>query len=91
MFGTDAPPSLLEKQIDRALADLDTHAIDSEEYGEILDRLSKLHDLQEKPDRVTRDTLALVGANLLGILLIIRHEHVNVITSRAMGVLQKPK
>lgn len=91
MFGSDAPPSLLEKQIDRAIRDLDRHEIDSEQYGATLDRLKKLHELQDKPDRVSRDTAVLVAANLLGILIIIHHEHVNVISSHAMGLLQKPK
>lgn len=91
MFGPTKPPSLLEKQIDRALQDLDNHAIDSKEYGQTLDRLSELHKMLESPDRVSKDTLVLSAVNLLGILVIIRYEHVNVITTRAMELLQKPK
>jgi len=40
---------------------------------------------------VSRDTLAVIGANLLGILMIIKHENVNVITSRAMGLILSPR
>jgi hypothetical protein len=33
--------------------------------------------------------MLIVGANLLGILLIIKHEHLNVITSRAITMVLK--
>lgn len=84
--------SQLEAEIDRVQTYLATQKIDSEEYAKALKHLAELHKMQEeKSVRVSPDTLLTVGANLLGILLIIRHEHVNVITSRAMNTLIKPK
>jgi hypothetical protein len=47
--------------------------------------------LQNKKTSVSKDTLATVGANLIGILMVIKHEHVNVITSRAMNLLMRPR
>ena len=49
--------------------------IDSEEYAAILDRIVKLHKLQaeEKPKRVSPDTLVLAGTNLLGIIVILKY------------------
>jgi hypothetical protein len=41
------------------------------------------------PKRVSWDTWALVGANLLGIVLIIGHERANVVTSKALGFVSK--
>jgi hypothetical protein len=92
MIGKPKPPSLLEKQVTRAIRALDDQEITSEEYDTILSRLKTLHGLQvnDKPEAVSKDTMLAVGANILGILLIIRHEHVNVITSRAMSMLTKP-
>lgn len=44
-----------------------------------------------KPDRVSRDTLALVVANLTGIALIIGYERVNVIASKALGFIARTR
>lgn len=88
-------PSILEDEINRqmnVLASIDVESND-EDYNEQLERVSKLYKIkaENKADRVSKDTLALVGANLLGILLIISTEREHVITSRAMGMLAKPK
>lgn len=85
--------SQLEAEIDRVQTYLAIQKIDSDDYATGMKHLAELHKMQEneKPARVSPDTMLMVGANLLGILLIIRHEHVNVITSRAMNTLIKPK
>lgn len=93
MFLPPKESSYLDAEIDRAYRDLGDQKIGSEEYQKSLDVVSKLHKLklEERATGVSTDTMLTVGANILGILLIIRHEHVNVITSRAMGVLQRLK
>lgn len=65
----------------------------SEEYGVALEQLSKLQKIrqEEKPDRVSSDALLAAAVNILGIALIIKHEHVNVITSKALGFIPKLK
>lgn len=85
--------SQLEVEIHRVQSYLSGKDIDSKEYADALKHLSELHKLQEKekPAQVSPDTLLVVGANLLGIFMIIKHEHVNVITSRAMSMLIKPR
>lgn len=93
MFTRAKDKTRLEHAIDFATIELERYAVDSEEYATILERVTRLHKLkqEETASGVSKDTLVIVGANLLGILLIIRHEHVNVITSRAMGMIVKPK
>jgi hypothetical protein len=93
MFNREKEPTRLETAIDRAMSALEHSEIGSEEYAKILGNVDKLHEIKEKdkPDSVSLDTIAVIGANLVGIMLIIRHEHVNVITSRAMGLVMKPK
>lgn len=83
----------LENEIARASTELAAKPFDSEEYDTQLERISKLYKIKADGanDRISKETALVVGANILGILLIIRHEHVNVITSRAMGMLTKPK
>lgn len=85
-------PTLLEREIDRAIRELKRHVVGSAEYDATLERITKLYRLkeEEKSNVVSKDTLAVVGANLLGILMIIKHEYVNVITSRAINLLLKP-
>ena len=45
----------------------------------------------QKPDRVSKETWAIVGANLAGIVLIIGHERLSVITTKALGFISKLK
>jgi len=84
-------PSPLDAEIARALKELNDKKPGTEEYNSILNHLEKLHKIQETPDRVSYDTMVATAANLVGIALIIRHEHVNVITSKAMSFVPKLK
>jgi hypothetical protein len=83
----------VDNEISKITSQLQDLEPKSEEYDTLLNRLEKLHKMRqdEKPDQLSSDTLALVAANLFGILLIIRHEHVNVISSKAMGTLIRPR
>jgi uncharacterized protein YgfB (UPF0149 family) len=83
----------VDDQIARITAQLQHQEIASDEYGELLDRLGKLQKIrqEEKPDTASTDTMLMAATNIVGILLIIRHEHLNVITSRAMNMLTKTK
>jgi hypothetical protein len=65
----------------------------SEEYVKILDQLVRLHEMKqaEKPRQVSPDTLVLAGANLIGILLIINHERLHPLTTRAMNMAVTPR
>lgn len=92
MFSRKKEPTQLERAIDRALRELTHHEIDSEEYAKKLEMVIKLHGIKDRgPEPVSKDTLAIVGANLLGIVMIIKHEYVNVVTSRAMSLILKPR
>jgi hypothetical protein len=85
--------SPLERAVNKALSELNVHETGSEEYVKTLDAIVKLHKMKqdEKPSSISKDTLTVVLANLLGILLIIKHESVNVVTSKAFGLLLKPR
>lgn len=87
------PKTELEKSYDRALRKLDDLDVDSKEYGETLDRVAKLHKMkeEEKPSTISKDTLALIATNLLGILMIIKHERLEIITSKALPFVTNAK
>jgi len=84
-------PTRLDNEVERALKELSEKKPGTDEYNSILNHVEKLHKMQETPDRVSYDTMVATVANLVGIALIIRHEHVNVITSKAMSFVPKLK
>lgn len=65
----------------------------TDEYMALLGQLERLTKLKakEKPSRVSRDTLAVIAANLVGILIIVAYEQKHVVTSKAFGNILKPK
>lgn len=82
----------VEKELDALFSNLRI-ATDSEEYATTLDMIVKLHKLQadEKPQQVSPDTLVLAAVNLLGIVMILSHERLNVITTKATSLVLKPR
>lgn len=59
-------------------------ATTNKEISEILTFMEKYRDLTKKT-RISPDTLAVVAGNLFGIMLILNHEKMNVITSKALA------
>ncbi len=86
MFPFAKEPSQLDIALNSAYAALSNLQETDEKYATILDQIVKLHKMKndERTSQVSPDTWATI-------LLIIRHEHVNVITSRAMNLVTKLK
>lgn len=93
MFPRTRVPTPLELEVDRAIRELKHHAIGSEEYVKTLNSIVQLHKMkeEEKPSSVSKDTLAIIGANLTGIFMILKHENVHVITSKAMNFILRAR
>jgi hypothetical protein len=91
MLGPPKPKSKLEIEMDKLVLKLNDYPTDSKEYGEIVERLKTLHKIQDdnKPASVSPDVKLTTAANLLGILMIIRHEQLHVITSKAMSFVTR--
>lgn len=83
----------VDGEISRIILAMQDEEVHSQKYNALLEQLSKLQKIrqEEKPDRASMNTMLTVGANLLGIALIIKHEDVNVITSKALSFIVKPK
>lgn len=81
----------LQKTIDDLIQSMAQHPCDSEEYAKMVDHLSELYSLKEAntPKPISRDTLATIGANLLGIVMIVGHERAHVVTSKAITFVKK--
>lgn len=83
-----------DKQVTRVLRKLEAVDPDSEDYGRLVERLKKLQQMraEDRPEKLSPNTAALVATNLVGIVMIIRHEQFNFIASKALGfVLRVPK
>ena len=92
MFSRPKISSPVDLELASLFRELKHHAVDSKEYATILDHTVTVHKMreEEKTAGVNKNTLILVGGNLLGIIMIIKHEQFNVVTSRAISLLMKP-
>lgn len=77
--------------INALIAAMSTVKPDTDEYAKMVDQLVKLYKLKEvdASKRVSADTLAIVAANLAGIMMIVGHERAHVVTTKAIGFVQK--
>ncbi|QAU06270.1 hypothetical protein SEA_RICKMORE_36 [Gordonia phage Rickmore] len=81
--------------IDELLVEMHEQDKDSDVYNTMVDQLTKLYELKtidhkvNAESRISMETLAIVGGNLAGILMIVGHERANVVTSKALTLLMK--
>lgn len=90
-FKPTKKPQPLEAEINRLFELLQTMTPYDEGYSKVSDELKKLYPLKEIDSKKRISSDAIVGAltNLLGIAVIVNHEHLNVITSKALGMVGK--
>ncbi len=93
MFTRTNEPTDLDLALTRAYSELSTKKPDSDEYGTIVDQISKLHALkvEETPKPVSKDTWAIIAAQLASVVLIVSYEHAHVVTTKALGFAPKVK
>lgn len=93
MFNRPKPKTKVELEIDRLFAELKNHQPTDEKYGKVMDQLKELTKIQKdtKPESVSPDTKVMAAVNLAGIVMILKHEHVNVIASKAISFVPKLK
>lgn len=85
--------SELDEVIDILIESLKATDPDSPEYAKKVDQLSKLYAAkrERKAGNVSVESLTSTITNLMGIGMIVGHERMNVITSKAMSLIRKPK
>ena len=83
----------LDEEIMSSLEELGNYKSTDKEYGEIIDRVAKLHKLKsdERLKLPSMDTTIMVAANIFGILWVTRYEREHVFTSKSLGIAFKPK
>lgn len=88
MFKKNEIDVKINEEIVSLLDDIKGDDKGSDKYAKMIDQLTKLHALREK-NRVSKETLATVAANVGGIVAILMHERAHVIVSKAFGFVKK--
>lgn len=89
---TDPIAENLDKLINAHIASMSTlDPKTSPEYADMVKHLDTLYSLHNAnaPKPMSADAKATIAANIAGIVLILGHERVGVITSKALGFVQK--
>lgn len=85
--------SKLDEPINTVLREMEQLGPDTPEYQKLMDSLERLMKLQseERSNRVSADTIAVVAGNLLGILTVVAYEQKHVWATRAFGMVLRSK
>jgi PHP family Zn ribbon phosphoesterase len=93
MFKRNTENVGINKVIDIATKELENHTIGSPDYIQIMDQLERLYKMKASvhtaPDHVSWDNLISNFGSLTGILLILKFEQVNALTSKALGFIKR--
>lgn len=83
----------LDEQIDDAHDQLRKIDPSDDKFKTILGVLERLYAIKDnqKPDRISADTKAVIAGNLAGILLILNFERMHVATSKALGFVLRSR
>lgn len=76
----------LDKEVERVLAQMKGMSIDTDGYKTAVENLKVLCEARgmKSPRALSTDVIVAAAANLVGILLILHYERLNVITSKAI-------
>jgi hypothetical protein len=87
--------SQTDPELDNAIAsiyeEMKVLTSDDDAYADMVKQLAALTKLREetRPRGVSADTLAIIAGNLVTTVLILRHEQVNTISTKAMSFVSK--
>ena len=93
MFINREGKSPLDVSIEVAHASLQHLDPNSEDYGVVLDRIARLEKMRDAKRRpsLSPDTLVMAVTNLLGILLILNYERTEIVTTKALGFVNRTR
>ena len=87
----DTNDQLLNEILERVMQDMKGEDPNTEKYAQMREQLTELYKIrnENRSRRVSPDTLATIGANLLGIGIIVGHERTHIVTSKALSFIRK--
>lgn len=90
----DPKPNSLDEAIERLISEMAGYDASSDEYAAAAKALRTMYEvkaLEPKRNIVSAETWAIIGANLAGIGMILYFEKANVLTSKAISLILRPK
>jgi hypothetical protein len=86
-------PSGLDLEIDRILIDMRVPQCTDETYDLMTYQLTKLYELKalDRPERVSKDTLAIIAGNIAVALIIVAYEQKSIIATKTGQFLLKAR
>jgi hypothetical protein len=94
IFRPKDQPSAIQPVIDELISRMKEEDPDSDDYAKMAHNLKTLLEakgMEPKPDRVSPNTVAVIAANLTGIAMILVFERANVVTSKSLPFIMKPR
>jgi hypothetical protein len=86
------PEDPIKKALDTELLNLFAHMNGKTEFDEesekTVNAIAKLYELRQK-DRINMDAVVAAATHLAGLAVIMQHERVHVIASKAFGLIKK--
>lgn len=85
--------SMIDEEIEEVLFKMRGMKPESDAYTAAAKNLETLYKARsyKNENRVSPDTIAIVVANILGILLTLNYEHIHIVSSKAINFILKPK
>lgn len=90
----DETPDSLQEAINSLYSELAGYSANEEDYDRITDQIVKLKKLQKDMNhswKPSPDAIVAAAGSVLGIVMILHYEKVGVVTSKALGFVQKMK
>lgn len=82
---------LIEDEKIAVLEEMASEHSDTDRYTRMVENLNTLCSLEKNPNRIDVNTVLTVAGSLAGIVLILRYEKLDIITSKALGFIPKLK
>jgi hypothetical protein len=92
-FSNEVTVTPVDNLIDEVLDQMKAKGSESSDYPLMMTHLERLYELKAKDrqEPVSRDTIALIVGNLIGIILIVAYEQKHVMTSKAKDMIIRPR
>lgn len=86
--------SVLDPVIENLISEMAGYGGETEQYTEMAANLKTLLEAratEPRKERISPNTIAVVAGNIAGIILILAFEQRNIVTSKALSFVMKPK
>ena len=81
---------IIKEMQDKILKEIESNPdMDQDTWNRLMNKYKAYEEMTKSSFSVSPDTIMTVAGNLIGIVLILKHEELNVITSKALSFIMK--